>query len=597
MENNKFKKGLFFAFSIVVLLIFSSISTFETSADIFKKNDAIQKTDSYLKGTLTWIKTTSASVKIPTISYKGSKLSALADNFFINSNNIVVSDTTGNESYPSIVIEGNNGLVAYEYEDESETRIYIQNSENFGQSWSDAIKIKADLYDNQDIEINSPSLNLEPVVKKAYGACKSPIENSSVLGFFEIDDITDLNKINTYNFEFKGLPDGDDPTITYAFWGFKTPKIVAFKDPNTPPWFMVFIGTSNYTVQGKVEPFTNALLFLFPFKLEPEQGDALGMHPDHQNLSNLSISRYYDSSTKYICGICEINNGSNQDLFFFKLIVEIWDYNDDFIYQFLTSSENLTHPQIFVEENHIYIVADSDSSGIVLYSSSDDGDSWSINHVTRDIIPPSANPNYPLFYANDKYLFCSFIESGNIYLTKSTDYGLNWNVPVQLNDENGTVVEEYRFADFSDKNHVLWTDNREGNCDIYSDLVNFLPPSAPVIDGPTRGKKGVSFKFTFKSVDPDGDDVYYYIKWDDGYIENWNGPHISGTDFNINHTYQFEGVKTISAKAKDINGNESDWGTLNVTIPRTKPSNFKFNLLGWLFERFPLLEKLLSLFR
>jgi len=590
MENNKFRKGLFFAFSIVVLLIFSSIGSFGTSTDVFNKNNTIQKTDSYLEGKLTFIKTTSTSVIIPTIPLKDSKLTAFVDNFFITSNNMVVSDAAGNESYPSVVMDGNNGLVAYEYEDESETRIYIRNSGNFGQSWSDAIKIKADLFDIQDIEINSPSLSLIPGVKKVYGACKSPLENSSVLGFFEIDDISNLNKINTYTFDFKGLPDGDDPNITYAFWGFKNPKIVTNQETNAPPWVIVFIGTTNLTY-----PCTNSLMFLLIFNPDPHQQFlALGFKPDFQNLNNLSISRYYDSSTRYIYGVCEIKNDSNQDLFFFKVYSKSLYYGEN-QYQIITSSENLTHPQIFVKENHIYIIADSDSSGIVLYNSSDDGESWDINHVTRDILPPGAKPNFPMLYENETQLFCTFIESENIYLTKSIDYGLNWIAPVQLNDEDGSVAEEYQFVDFPDKHHVYWTDNREGNRDIYSDLVNYLPPSAPVINGPTKGKQGISYTFTFNSLDPDGDDVFYYINWGDGCKVNRDGPHPSGADFEIAHSYPVQKTFTIEAKAKDTSGSESDWSYFNIEIPRTRVNTYLW--YQCLLERFPLLKRLLTLIR
>ena len=74
-----------------------------------------------------------------------------------------------------------------------------------------------------------------------------------------------------------------------------------------------------------------------------------------------------------------------------------------------------------MKDDEIYIVADSESDGIVLYNSSDSGNSWVIKDVTADIIPPSANPNYPMIYANDEILVCTFTESGNIFLTNSSD--------------------------------------------------------------------------------------------------------------------------------------------------------------------------------
>jgi len=58
-------------------------------------------------------------------------------------------------------------------------------------------------------------------------------------------------------------------------------------------------------------------------------------------------------------------------------------------------------------------------------------------------------------------------------------------------------------------------------------------------------------------------------------------------DVDFAHTYADEGTFTIEAKAKDSHGAESDWATLEVTMPKNKVFNFNFNLLEWLFERFP----------
>jgi hypothetical protein len=107
------------------------------------------------------------------------------------------------------------------------------------------------------------------------------------------------------------------------------------------------------------------------------------------------------------------------------------------------------------------------------------------------------------------------------------------------------------------------------------------PPEAPKIDGPTYGLIDTAYNFTFNSTDPDGDDIYYYIKWGDGHIEIWDGPHLSGEDFEIEHTYTRSGKFIIEAKAKDSNGYESNWANLEVTIPRFK-SNINLLLNGFL---------------
>ena len=110
-------------------------------------------------------------------------------------------------------------------------------------------------------------------------------------------------------------------------------------------------------------------------------------------------------------------------------------------------------------------------------------------------------------------------------------------------------------------------------------------PGTPTIDGPTSGNIGTAYNYTFNSIDPDSDDVYYYIEWGDGLVEKWDGPHASGTDFEIDHTYTIEGTFTIKAKARDPSGEESDVAELEVTMPRNKP--FDFNLMHWLLEHFP----------
>jgi nitroreductase len=113
------------------------------------------------------------------------------------------------------------------------------------------------------------------------------------------------------------------------------------------------------------------------------------------------------------------------------------------------------------------------------------------------------------------------------------------------------------------------------------------PPEAPNIDGQVNGSAGTSYNYSFNSVDPDGDDVYYYIKWGDGHTKIWDGPHASGVDIDIAHTYTNQGTFIIEAKAKDSNGAESNWSSMEVTMPKNKPFIYNFLFLSRLFERFP----------
>jgi len=113
------------------------------------------------------------------------------------------------------------------------------------------------------------------------------------------------------------------------------------------------------------------------------------------------------------------------------------------------------------------------------------------------------------------------------------------------------------------------------------------PPNAPTIEGTTEGKIGTEHNYTFATTDPEGHDVYYYIKWGDDTNSGWLGPYSSGQQVTVAHSWDKRGKYVIEAKANDTYGAESDWGTLEVTMPRNKPSIHNFPLLSWLFERFP----------
>ena len=113
------------------------------------------------------------------------------------------------------------------------------------------------------------------------------------------------------------------------------------------------------------------------------------------------------------------------------------------------------------------------------------------------------------------------------------------------------------------------------------------PPDAPTIDGQTSGKVGTEYEYTFNAVDPDGDNVKYFINWGDTNSE-WTGFNASGTNVTVKHTWGKKGTYDITAKAQDIRGFEGPEVTLTVTMPRNKATTY--SLFQLLFERFPLLE-------
>jgi len=75
-----------------------------------------------------------------------------------------------------------------------------------------------------------------------------------------------------------------------------------------------------------------------------------------------------------------------------------------------------------------------------------------------------------------------------------------------------------------------------------------------------------------------------------------NGPYASGVEQTFSHIWNEEGDYIIKVKARDEHGAESDWTTLEVTMPRVKNFNQIHRIFVWLFERFPFLQPYLSYF-
>ena len=119
------------------------------------------------------------------------------------------------------------------------------------------------------------------------------------------------------------------------------------------------------------------------------------------------------------------------------------------------------------------------------------------------------------------------------------------------------------------------------------------PPGKPNINGPSSGKAGTAYDFDFCSSDPDGDDLYYCVDWGDGSGEVCLGPFPSNTCVIESHTWASDGTYIIKAKARDVNQAESDWATLEVTMPKTKVNNIP-SFLQRLFHCFPFFEKILK---
>jgi len=107
-------------------------------------------------------------------------------------------------------------------------------------------------------------------------------------------------------------------------------------------------------------------------------------------------------------------------------------------------------------------------------------------------------------------------------------------------------------------------------------------PDKPTIEGSTFGKPENDYSFTFTSTDPENEDIFYYIDWDDGTVEDWLGPYSSGESLEISHSWDDLGDFNIKARAKDINGARSIWSdpyNMHIGLPELKIDKINGGLL------------------
>jgi outer membrane protein assembly factor BamB len=112
------------------------------------------------------------------------------------------------------------------------------------------------------------------------------------------------------------------------------------------------------------------------------------------------------------------------------------------------------------------------------------------------------------------------------------------------------------------------------------------PPNPPVIDGATKGDSGTEYVYKISSIDPDNNPVQFYVDWGDGTTNDWSYEQASGQRIWLYHTWKNDGIYMIKAKSRDVLGAESNWTTMEITMPFSyEPPHFHF--IEWLLERFP----------
>ena len=158
---------------------------------------------------------------------------------------------------------------------------------------------------------------------------------------------------------------------------------------------------------------------------------------------------------------------------------------------------------------------------------------------------PAVSADGKLVFGSHPLLQCWDAVNGDILWTYTMDYSGIYNSAaiadgkVFFPDYNGEV---YAFHDLND------------------------PPNQPTITGPSLGELNQEYQYTVSTVDPDGNEIYYFVDWGDNTTTDWVGPYSSGSSVEMTHSWDAEGTYDVKVKAKDSLGSESIWSEVLTVI-------------------------------
>ncbi|KYK22527.1 hypothetical protein AYK21_03815 [Thermoplasmatales archaeon SG8-52-2] len=150
---------------------------------------------------------------------------------------------------------------------------------------------------------------------------------------------------------------------------------------------------------------------------------------------------------------------------------------------------------------------------------------------------------------------------------------------------NWTVIGEYEVKSIAkDINGVQSEWSEPATIAIVDNQI----PNQPIMEGPKFGTTGKDLEFKVTTVDPDNHDLFYFIKWDDGTMVDWEGPYQSGEEVTFTHKYTEGGSLTIITIAKDIISEKSQQCSHKINIIKNRAFTRQVNLrlLDFFMESF-----------
>ena len=425
-------------------------------------------------------------------------------NIGILDTDIQVTSAEEDELNPAIGVNPDDEfLLAYTFEEDfSANNIPWRFSIDGGQTWDPGIH-----YLIEGIE-SHPAISYMGVGKRFAGTIQGdPVEGDGAHQYrFLCDDPTDSETYEMTHWDW---------SASYPYADRLIPDIGGYSLPDKPWWYGVIacVGTRDVRVDMPIFNYANYV----------DEGSGWSSYYDaYQGCENAAVD--VDLTNGNFYAVFDYLDGSDWDLLYFPggCLDTNQDERLDFYGQsIIGDTENTRYPAVGANEDYVMIVAQTDEAGnedIVCYYSNDAGETFQMSYVADS----GADELYPSIVVYGEQAACTFIMDGDLYYSETDDGGATWSTPGQVNDEDGTVESDFRNVDITTDGNVIWTDNRNGNLDIFFDYVGGAPAHPTLEIGEITGGIG-KVSAVIKNVgEADATDVDWNISVTGGLIGRIN---------------------------------------------------------------------------
>ena len=374
-------------------------------------------------------------------------------NNLLNTGNTRISfDSEGDFLKPGITRDGEgNIVVSYtEYLGFSDVRLAWSYSQDNGETWEAVYwqEPATDYYHDIAWEDNPLYTGLLGV----YYAWEDQYES-----FYLIPDIADLD---SWSFFYWTEPEPEIDYMTISDYGFLEGQ---YHDMDGPVYHVIkYLDYPPYNIHQ----CPNQFIIGFDENGESTGGESSfdGQAGPHGESEFLTAPAYDpDMSNEYMKSHHTwhyYNEETEKYQIVWKMCIAIDGDTDSTDLEFTPYAKYLgegEHPAIAHNGDNVAVVFMSEGNVICAYSS-DDGETWETTTIGSGTYPD-------ICFAENKFK-CAYANMGNLYIVTSADGGATWDNPTQINDVDGSVVEEENAIDVHPAG-VVWIDDREGLNTIY----------------------------------------------------------------------------------------------------------------------------------